>query len=71
MATREHILEFYRSPAKMTSVGGYALQVALLSRDVAALARIVQGLLLHEHIAPAYGVELSDRRRSETHTRSA
>jgi len=71
MATREHILEFYRSPAKMTSVGGYAPQVSLLSRDVAALARIVQGLLLHEHIAPAYGVELSGRRRSETHTRSA
>jgi hypothetical protein len=55
----------------MTSAGVYASQVASLSRDVAALARIVQGLLLHEHIAPAYGIELSDRRRSETHTRSA
>lgn len=71
MATREDILEFYRSPAKMTSSGAHAREVVPLPRDVPALARIVQGLLLHEHIAPAYGVELSDPRRSETHTRTA
>jgi hypothetical protein len=38
-------------------------------RDLAALVRIVQGLLLHEHAAPAYGVTLSDERRSESHIR--
>jgi len=42
-----------------------------LPADVAGLARTVQGLLLHEHVAPAYGVELSDTWRSQTHTRSA
>ena len=71
MAIRESILEFYRSPAKMTSPGAYAPEVVSLPRDVPTLARIAQGLLLHEHIAPAYGVELAERRRSETHTRTA
>ena len=41
-----------------------------LPRDVAALARIVQGLLLHEHWAPAYGVALSDERRSGSQIRA-
>jgi hypothetical protein len=40
-----------------------------LPRDVAALARAVQGLLLHEHWAPAYGVALSNERRSASHIR--
>ena len=38
--------------------------------DVTDLARVVQGLLLHEHFAPAYGVTLSDERRSESHIRT-
>ncbi len=71
MAIREGILDFYRAAAKMTSAGAYARLLAPLPRDVPSLARTVQGLLLHEHIAPAYGVELSEGRRSETHTRTA
>jgi hypothetical protein len=70
MGAREEILAFYRTPAKMTSAGS-ASGLASLPRDVPSLARIVQGLLLHEHVAPAYGVELSAARRGETHTRSA
>ena len=37
---------------------------------MADLARVVQGLLLHEHFAPAYGVTLSDERRGESHIRT-
>jgi hypothetical protein len=38
---------------------------------VPALAELVQGLLLHQHMAaPAYGVELPDSRISESHLRS-
>jgi hypothetical protein len=71
MGAREEILAFYRMPAKMTSAGARASALAVLPRDVPSLARIVQGLLLHEHVAPAYGVELSAARRAETHTRTA
>jgi hypothetical protein len=71
MATRQEILEFYRSAAKMTSLGAHAREIASLPSDVSTLARIVRGVLLHEHVAPAYGVELTDGRRRETHTRSA
>jgi hypothetical protein len=71
MGAREEILAFYRTPAKMTSAGASSSELACLPRDVQSLARIVQGLLLHEHVAPAYGVELSAARRAETHTRTA
>ena len=40
-------------------------------RDLGGMARVVQGLLLHEHWAPAYGVTLSDERRSQSHIRPA
>jgi hypothetical protein len=52
--------------AAMTSGGGQAPLFAALPRDVAALARVVQGLLRHAHWAPADGVALSDERRSES-----
>ena len=40
-----------------------------LPSDVAGLAAVTHGLYLHEHIAPAYGVTLSDERRAEVHVR--
>jgi len=70
MTTRQEILDFYTCPAVMTSGCGYAPMFAELPHDVAALARVVQGLLLHEHAAPAYGVELSAERKSESHIRA-
>jgi hypothetical protein len=51
----------------MTSGCGHAPMFDELPRDVAALTRVVQGLLLHEHWAPAYGVALSHERRRESH----
>jgi hypothetical protein len=70
MTTRQEILDFYTCPAVMTSGRGYAPLFAELPHDVSALARVVQGLLLHEHAAPAYGVELPDERKSESHIRT-
>jgi len=67
--TAQQILDFYTRPAEMTSDCGHAPMFDELPRDVAALARVVQGLLLHEHWAPGYGVALSDERRSESHIR--
>jgi len=40
-----------------------------LPKDPASLAGVVQGLLIHEHIAPAYGLTLSDAKHAEAHTR--
>ena len=62
--TGQNILAFYTRPAAMTSPGRHARLFRELPRDVADLTRVVQGLLLHEHFAPAYGVTLSDERRS-------
>jgi hypothetical protein len=56
----------------MTSAGRFAPMLDRLPRDVAALARVVQGLAVHEYVASDwYGVSLSDERRSESHIRSA
>ena len=71
MTTQQHILDFYAHPAVMTSAGRCAAMFDALPRDVLALVQVVQSLLLHEHLAAyAYGVDLSDERRAETHTRS-
>src|SRR5690349_4223831 len=40
-----------------------------LPKNPAALATVVQGLLMHEHIAPAYGLKLSDAQHAEAHVR--
>lgn len=69
MTTPREILDFYRRPAAMTSGGAHAPRFDELPGDVASLVRVVQGLLLHLHWAQAYGVELSDERRGESHLR--
>ncbi|GAA4596392.1 hypothetical protein GCM10023194_68490 [Planotetraspora phitsanulokensis] len=61
---------FYTSPSVMTSPGRHErLFDAVIPRDVAGLASIGHGLIVHEHIAPAYGVELSDEDRGSVHIR--
>ena len=40
-----------------------------MPRAVGALARGVQGLLIHEHMTEAYGVKLSPERHAEAHVR--
>jgi hypothetical protein len=53
----------------MTSGGKHAALLEALPNDVAALCRIVQGLAIHEYMARAYGVTLSEERKSESHIR--
>ena len=65
----EQLLAYYRQPAVMTSVGRHAALLEGLPAEVGALAAVAQGLLIHEHIAPAYGVTLSDERRASVHVR--
>lgn len=59
------ILEFYSRPA----AGESAALFDALPGEVASLARIVAGLLIHRHIAPAYGETLSPERIVEAQLR--
>ena len=68
--TSKEIIDFYRQPGTMTALGMHAGRFAVLAGDVASIADAVHGLYIHEHIAGAYGVEISDERRPEVHIRS-
>jgi hypothetical protein len=69
IVTTQQVLDFYLRPAAMTSGCGHAPMFAKLPNDVAALTRVVQGLMLHEHAAPLYGTALAEERRSQSHIR--
>jgi Transglutaminase-like superfamily len=59
----------FRSPIDMSNAGAKAALLDGLPRDVGGLAKVVQGLLIHEHIAPAYGVTLSAEQHAQAHMR--
>ena len=63
-------LDFYRQPVDMTDPAEQAGLFDGLPRDPAALATVVQGLLMHEHIAPAYGLTLTATQHGEAHVRA-
>ena len=69
MAARQEILDFYLAPAPLADAGAHAAQCADLPGDVGALDEAVQGLLLHQHWANAYGKPLSEARTAESHLR--
>ena len=59
----------FRSPIDMSNAGARAALLDGLPRDVGGLAKVVQGLLIHEHIAPAYGVTLTAEQHAQAHRR--
>ncbi len=59
----------YLEPAVMTAPGDYRPLLAGLPRGIAGLAEVAHGLLIHEHIAGAYGVTLTAGRRASVHVR--
>lgn len=61
----------FRSPVALSDAGLWALQFTELPDDIGGLAKVLQGLLIHEHLVEAYGVTLSERQRGEPHVRSA
>ena len=62
-------LDFYRQPVAMSDAASQRALFKDLPRDPAVLAGIVQGLLVHEHIAPAYGLTLSGEQHAQAHVR--
>jgi hypothetical protein len=69
MRVQDRPLPFYAEPAVMTSPGRHAPLFAALPRDLAGLAAVGHGLVVHEHLAWAYEVTLSDKDRNDVHLR--
>jgi hypothetical protein len=59
----------YTRPAVMTAAGRYAPLLERLPGDIPSLAAVAHGLLIHEHMAHAYGVTLTEEDRASVHTR--
>jgi transglutaminase superfamily protein len=67
---RQPGLDIYSEQSAMSTPGGNAKVFAPLPADPLELARIIQGLLIYEHVAlDFYGVNLTDERKAETHIR--
>ena len=62
-------LDFYRRPVALSDAGTQARLFKDLPDDPAGLAKVVQGLLMHEHVAPAYGLKLSGEQHAQAHVR--
>ena len=60
----------YTRSIAMSDPGRHAALFNELPRDPGALAKTVQGLLIHQHIAPAYGVTLSRDQQAQPHVRA-
>jgi hypothetical protein len=63
--------EFYTQPAGMTSLGEHAPLVKALPGDPGALAEVLHGLVIHEHMTGGYGVTLAEADRWTVHVRPA
>ncbi len=63
------MLDQYRKPIAMNDPGQHAARLAVLPHEPDALARTVQGLMIHQHIASTYGVTLSPDQRAQSHVR--
>lgn len=63
------ILDFYTQPSALTDPGRHARAFDDLPNNPVALARVVQGLVLHKYMAHAYGVDVPPARETESHTR--
>src|SRR5262249_10962313 len=62
-------LSYYREPGAMTSPGRYAALFDDLPEDIAELAGVAQGLIIHEHLTHVYEVTLSVADRESVHVR--
>lgn len=57
--------EFFKMPSFMTELGIYADQFSTLPNDIPSLCKVVQGLLIHQYWAGAYGFSIPEDRISE------
>ena len=62
-------ISFYAAPGIMTGTGDSAPLFDPLPTDIAALCRVVQGLLIHPLITEWYGVDLTSTQKKEVNIR--
>jgi Transglutaminase-like superfamily len=65
------VLDFYAQPAPMTFAGRHARALTELPGEIAKLAEIIQGLAVHQYMADAYGFDVPEERKAESHIRHA
>lgn len=63
-------LDFYRMPVALSDPGRQAALFDDLPQGPERLAGVVQGLLMHQHVASTYPVNLSSARMEQAHVRS-
>src|SRR6185436_8853522 len=67
---RQPVLDIYSEQSVMSMPGRYAKEFESLPSNPEELARIIQGLLIYEHLAlDFYGVKLTAERKAESHIR--
>jgi hypothetical protein len=62
-------LRFYSTPGPMTDPGRHEDLLKDLPQDVAGLAAVGQGLIIHEHLAWQYGITLAAEEQAAVHVR--
>jgi len=62
-------LDFWRQPTGFSDAASQAALLRDLPRGPAALAKVVQGLMIHEHMPDMYGVAFDAARHGEAHVR--
>ncbi len=63
------LLKYYATPGPMTDPGSHAALFEGLPKDISALVKVIQGFMVHIFWAEAYGLQLSDTRKSEVNLR--
>jgi Transglutaminase-like superfamily len=63
-------LDLWRHPTDLSAAGDRSDLFTGLPPGPEALAAIVQGLMMHQHIASTYGLELSGEQHAQVHIRS-
>lgn len=62
---KSDFLAYYSTPGMFTGIGRLASEIDAIPDNVADITRVVQGLLIHEAWAPAYGVTFPGERTVE------
>jgi hypothetical protein len=65
MVSTTNPLDFYARPSFMTDPGAHADQFSKLPDDISALCKVIQGLLIHQYWAEAYGYSIPKERVAE------
>ncbi|HKP59384.1 MAG TPA: transglutaminase-like domain-containing protein [Polyangiales bacterium] len=60
----------YTRPGPLTGAGKHAKLLDALPRELPALTRAVQGLVIHEYLTEHYGVQFSEERKLESQLRT-